>query len=815
MIPCVRSIFLLLFGLLCLQIQAQDIVIDCTEQPLNEVLLSLKNTHEIQLSFDEQRLKKCNITLKETFTTPQQAIETLLKQCELSYQYISEVFVIYDKKSITTINEKKGTYQFSGRIVDMFSQEPLPFAAIQINEMGIVTDLQGNFAYHTTDSLLSIKISYLGYHFLDSICVSKPNQILRLKPKVIGLQELIVRDKKVENNSWLPPKIGLTKINHQVATFLPGNNNNTLFNLLRLQAGVLAAGEQSKDFFIWGSYKGQTQILFDGMTLFSTSSVNENIGTINPLIIQDVEVYKGGYNVDIGDRVGGVVNITGKSGNQNKLYANLNLNNQLVSGSLNIPIRKKAALQLSFRKTYYNLFTKNNKVDFINENIANYGDLNLKYAGSFNSGDTYYLSLFNSRDTNKENWSEIEEERFYFLNAEIENRQKGAALFYGKKWKKGHQTHINFAHSQLNTDFYNTAKYQEAQNEKDFKIVDNSTTNSIEETSLKLKHYFPTNKIHSLSIGANLIHNKTTFSQDTSKQSFKNSEEELTRYSIYLKDKIHLHKNVHFEVGLKSILPSNNLPISFQPRVNVNYKIHPNLNINASYGHYLQYIAENSIVDQFNNALYFWDIVDKKNGVLESNHYVIGTTYRSKKIEGKIEVYHKTLNGLSRFVQQDIDAPIQFSEGKGEIYGIDFFLKKDFQKHKLWIAYTLSETKEYFDFFKEKTHRRAPHDQRHELKGAGILNFSPFHFSINYVYGSGFPNIAEVTNEIPIYSRLDIAALYEISIKKAKLQTGISILNLLNQKNVKYNNFSNFPDNKTIYFPAIPITPTVFVNVQL
>jgi len=77
----------------------------------------------------------------------------------------------------------------------------------------------------------------------------------------------------------------------------------------------LAAGEQSREMLIWGSYSGHSQLIFDGFTVFGLKNFNDNISFANPYMSKDIKVMKGGFGADYGDRVGGIVEITGIQGN--------------------------------------------------------------------------------------------------------------------------------------------------------------------------------------------------------------------------------------------------------------------------------------------------------------------------------------------------------------------------------------------------------------------------------------------------------------------------------------------------------------------
>jgi hypothetical protein len=161
--------------------------------------------------------------------------------------------------------------------------------------------------------------------------------------------------------------------------------------------------------------------------------------------------------------------------------------------------------------------------------------------------------------------------------------------------------------------------------------------------------------------------------------------------------------------------------------------------------------------------------------------------------------------------------------GTSRSFGMDVFLQGTLKRHSAWIAYSLSKTEEYFNYFIDREYRRAPQDQRHEIKLALLLNFNPFYFSSNYVYGSGFPFkpatiVADDSDNLD-YSRLDVSFIYKFLDRKMKGEIGLSILNVLNTQNIKYTNFERIPathqSSITVYAEAIPFTPTLYFKIAL
>ncbi len=209
---------------------------------------------------------------------------------------------------------------------------------------------------------------------------------------------------------------------------------------------------------------------------------------------------------------------------------------------------------------------------------------------------------------------------------------------------------------------------------------------------------------------------------------------------------------------------------------------------------------------------------DEGAPVLSSRHVVGGITFNKGNTSVSAEFFDKKTDGLTRTVE--VQNSSNSFEGKSKSRGIDIFVKQDFRAHSFWVAYTLSQTLEHFSYFDTDEYQRALHDQRHELKLAALFQFNPFYFSANYVFGSGFPDpfIDDENDFERDYHRLDISAVYRFNMRKMDLEAGISILNVLNYENIKYDNFIHVPDddNSTLSFhaEAVPFTPAMYLNIS-
>ncbi len=828
---------LICFTVLSGNLLAQEIVVSANKEPLNKILTQLITDYNASISFNDKGLSKYNITLNSSFTNVEEAVSDLIKDLPLQYEIKGDVIIIYQKKN----RQKKKKWLLSGRVIERGSAEPLPYSHLIINSKGTITDLMGNFSYTSeTDSVFNLKVSHLGYYILDTIIEGTKELVFQLSPASIGLSEVVIKNSIVEKTGQYGLQAGLIKLNHRVAGFLPGYGDNSVFNLLRLQPGILASGEQTNELIIWGSYEGHSKVVFDGFTIYGLKNFNDNISSFNPLMAKDIEVYKGGFDVTMGERVGGIVNITGKLGNIKKTKFEITANNMTLNGMVEIPIAKKGSLILAFRHTYYNLYDpedlgilirRNNDNDTTNDvniNVQpdyNFRDLNIKYSTRFGkNNDMFYVSFYGGSDKFSYNIDETFKNYQFLKNTKEENSQSGASVFYGKKWSATSRSNFSFSYSSIRAEYFDDLKLFFPNINDTNQLEDKHTNNLLNEAALKVDNTFNLSNRHKLDAGAEIITNTVELVEDTFNINYLSMEKNSPRLNLYAMDNFTLGKSLSIKGGLRLTHAVNLQKVYFDPRLSLSFVPNEKLRFNFAWGIYHQFIAKSSVLDNNGNYKYLWTVSDKEDvPVLSAYHYVFGGSFTSSGFTFNVDAYYKQTEGLTRFIRSVKYNIEDVFTGKSKSYGIDFLLKHDFRSHSFWISYSLSQTEELFEYFLDGKYRRAPQDQRHEVKLAGLLNFDPFFFSADYVYGSGFPdfiyNQQQSNSSSHIYSRLDISFIYKFLNRKLNGEAGLSILNVLNRENFKLANFERIPANQTssinIYAEAIPFTPTLFLKFYL
>ena len=864
-------VFILLSGFA----QTMNIKVEASNQPLNLILLHLREQYDFQFSYSDNQLSQYRITTSKIFSSKQEALKFLFDGLPFQIKETGGVFVIIPDKKKFREEQKKNQVQITGQIVEAGSFEPLPFSQILINNHPLIADVSGSFNYTaSTDLSFLIRISHLGYYVYDTLLYAGINQRFKLIPATQTLPEVIIRDNRIEKATIVGEKAGKITINPNIARFLPSQGDNAVFNMIRLMPGIQAAGEQSGDLLIWGSSEGQSLVTFDEFTLFGLKNYNDNISVVNPFLVKNIEILKGGFEAKYGNRVGGIVNITAKNGNLQKPAFSMNINPTTLNGMAEIPLFKKSSLLFAYRQTYYNLYkssdfnifaptrplhsdhstsTQHQNISFdldVYPDDYQFKDLNLKYSFNFNNGDQFYVSFYGGGDyfslTANSNTTRVMNMNMgmnpgdknttpitFSLLEKEENRQHGMSAFYHKKWSNNLVSKFVFTNSNFSKSKSEAMSSKNTSTQLIYNKDRADTKNSVQENSFRMENLLTLLNGHQLEFGGGFYNNEARIDL-TNNQADTLSIKTLNEFSsprefLYLHDNLPIGDRLILKAGIRTNISLDRNKIYFEPRISASYKLSEQLKINASWGRYNQFIYKVVNVDRNQNYVYLWVAANENRSVLNASHWVCETNYFKNDLTLNLQAYYKPTHNLTKrvFEQQVIngtrvDAYFPYF-GDAKSYGIDFYAKKDIGRHSVWASYSLSKALERFAPVNVPlpAYTLSPQHQLHEFKVAGIFNLHKFYFSGNYVYGSGMQILREAFKSEAgnvSYNRFDVAVTYRFKPKRFSGELGLSVLNVFDTQNLRYANLKNFQltpalGDFRIYSSSVPLTPVLFMKM--
>ncbi len=784
-------------------VSSQELRLVVSDQPLNTVL----NMLNVEISFDDAALSMHKVTISQTFRSPEEAIHTLLKDTPFKVEKIGNVYVVSPIWGLET--EVRKRYIVSGELLDQATGEALPYGYIQTPKGIVSTNQTGYFSIvGKANEALRIQIQYMGFETLDTLLYAGKHKLL-LTPKAIVLEEVVTTPTSSAMLMQMGKTAGETRINHQIARHIPGNADNSVFNLMRLMPGVRASGEPSEDLIVWGSNWGESRLKYDGFTIFGMKNFNNQIGSVNPYLVKDIRLLKGGYGASKGNRIGAIAEITGNEGYLDRPSVKANLSNYTANIYTTIPVTKASALLVAYRQTFYNLYDAQNIGNFkggeSNSETSpdiyispryDFRDLNVKYAGKALGNDRYYVSLYTADDHSK---FSVKQEA-YQVDATEKNKQYGAATSYNRIWNNGSNSKLLFAYSELSAAIDNVSRITDAPSPS---LGVFYLKNKVQELSFNLEHGFNIGQRQKIKMGVGWQYYSTSYNKH---------EDRVNNLAWHITDNILLGK-LSLKAGIRTDMVLND-KIYVQPRLSARYMISDELAATASWGLYKQFLTRIPYQYYKGSYQFVWDISDSTS--LSATHFLMGLAYSKKGWLISTEGFLKKSGNQLYYVDNTI------YERDNTNIGFDIFAKKEWQGKTLLGSYSIVNS------------MNPQESTGHEIKLGAIYLLSPFHLSATYVYGQGFPYLStgghghRQNNEeqqhgephkhsdisTAHYSRLDLSLIYKWQLKKISMQAGASVLNVFDTSNVKYSyRLSNQDDVFNVYTKATPFTTVVFLEI--
>lgn len=762
----------------------------------------------------------------------------------------------------------------SGLVSDLVSGEQLPHAGIYLPGQNLVlgTSVNGTFAFRipAVDSLRLI-IQYLGYQSVDStVAITDSTTILTfgMKQKNMELVPVQIRSARLKMIDQ-SRDAGHSTVNPVGFVNLPNMGENDIFRTIQLLPGIGYA-ENSSGLNIRGGTADQNLVLFDGFTLYNLDHFFGTFSSINPNVVKDIQIFKGGFDSRYGERLSGIIDITGKTGNKYSPKINGGLN--LVSGNLTaeLPISDKLSLVVAGRRSYADIYSSY-LVDNMLENQVEEVSLPIKTQSIVQLEPGYYFYDYNAKLTFSRNEKEKISVSVFggkdFLSSTGEGRNKqlfskttddtdwgnyGFSSSWIKQWREKLFSNLQIGYSGYVNRYENETVVATPLKNKYLTIrnFDTYEENRLNDFSVSSRNTWTINLRNSIDFGLQTKYNESAYLKNSGTDAiYADIASSSWLYSSFVQFTNQSLKNLVLKVGSRISSYNHSDKLFYEPRFSGNYRINEFLSLKFATGKYYQFLSRIASTQTYGYNRDFWIISDEKiHPVLSSNHLIAGTNLMFNRFSVDIEAYYKTVDGLQLFMyippfQQNSDPgsflprdqlkrvlPNKFITGTGRALGLDMLLKYESSSFTSWIAYSLSKASRNFAEINRNETIPAPYDKTHEFKWTNLLALGKWNLSGLWIYSTGQPYITSQVidkkltakldyDRLPDFKRLDIAANYNFRFRKVQVKLGMSVINLLNADN--YNdiysrdfNFDTTNFNETTYVRSLGITPNFFVNFQ-
>ena len=524
-----------------------------------------------------------------------------------------------------------------GRVFNAINNEPLPFAAVVIQNtgQGVSTDVDGNYLFENLKpGLYNLEAQFIGFKtkaiFEISVTNAKPVILdFALEEESQQLDEVVVtiqtKFEKVAESPVSVKKLGINEIQRN-----PGGNMD-ISRVIQSLPGVASTVSFRNDLIIRGGGPNENRFYLDGIEIpainhFATQgSSGGPVGMINVNFIRDVDFYTGAFPANRGNMLSSLMEINLKDGRTDKLGGIFQIGASEVGLTLEGPINEKTTFLASARRSYLQFLFAALDLPF----LPTYNDFQFKVKHSFDRKNQLTVLGLGAIDQFRLNLEANETpEQQYILNYLPVNEQWNYSI--GAKYtnfRERSYTNVILSRFMLN----NTASKFANNNEDDTQLL-NYQSREIE-NKLRVENVF---KAKALNYTAGFNFEEVKYSTNTLDKRLPNgleldytSDLRLLKWGVFGNvAKTFFTNRLDVSLGLRADAINFNSEMSnllnqLSPRVAFSYHITDAFSLNANWGIYYQ-LPPYTTLGYRNTA---GDLVNTNMTYVKSTHYVLGFDY--------------------------------------------------------------------------------------------------------------------------------------------------------------------------------------------
>lgn len=760
---------------------------DFTDKTLYEAIEELSRKHKFKFSYNPEALKSHELNGKVKANSEAELISKVFQDLPFKIQLSDGVYLIIPRKI------KRAALSLAGKVYDKDTGEPLAFAHVQSAQKGTVSNQDGRFKLPPREDTLTLQVSYIGYKDLHlKVAPDEEDISLNLELDPRELQEIILNTSQIGELSSKP---GFFSLNPEQFNALPTLGETDVFKSIQLLPGVRATDETASGLSVRGGTPSQNLVMMDGFTLYHLDHFFGIFSTLNPNVINNVSLYKGGFGSEYGGRVSSVVDVSSKSGAKDKFSARAGVNLLSFNAMIETPVGEKSSLLLGVRQSFTDLLNSNLFKDFLSSNreaflesvnpdvatlqfqpSLNFYDINGKFQHRFSQNSILDFNVYISEDIYSADFSEADD----FSDFSIEDNAAWENTGFSLNWRANLSPtwHSNFTISgssysdderlDINQTFFEDVAFLEGdsiEQNSEVEILNFGVQSSVSDVTIKSDHEIdlPNNDL----IRAGIEINAIATSYDADQFYFQNfSDAIVIRNDLILESAItsmygsyqYEGSNVRSSIGTRATFYEPTGKWFLEPRLDLNFKINENLSLKGAASLHNQFINQTSLSLFDNNEKFYWVLADDASiPILRSSHMIFGANYSSGKWSADLEYYRKNTTGIIenlfavrspgnlRFdaLNSEIDSasfelPINPS-GENISEGIDLFVKYRDETFTSWLSYSLGTSNNKFSYIDQNNPFSSAQDQRHEINFVSILKLGNWELSSTSIYGSGRP----------------------------------------------------------------------------
>ncbi|PIF05355.1 MAG: hypothetical protein CSA36_07150 [Draconibacterium sp.] len=859
--------------------QQQQISYSASNKPLSLVLSDISEAYSVKFAFDSDLFQQ----IETTIVVKNIGILEFLRILEADYsilsRYVDGTWVLLTSDTMVKQYKQRiqpGKALISGFIKDKITKENLVYCNVAYGSgQGTITNKLGFFSFQAAlgDSI-KILISHLGYKKTDTIAIAGRQMNIMLTPAEYLMPDVVISEveKNILSAAPQPEKIALNPVK---ALGIPRIADDDLGNVALLIPGVNFLQGSAAGLSIRGSAPTDNLVLFDGIPVLETSHLLGNMSVINARFVQQAFVSRGGFDAAFGGRVAGLIELTGKSGKNDHAYLDISANLLNTNAIANIPITPKLSVTAAWRRSLidswknylYLRLIDNEENPAISGNPVSstilptlrYQDLNTKISFHPKERLEVNLNMLYGNDDQSRNY-ELANGIDYYRNENVASTTIGFSLNCNMQVNQDWFSSVSAGYSQLKyTSIEETGSLEEIsafppnflhstntkwvmdeENNLFKKIFDvDNGRNNVNEFRFDWKNEVSVGK-HQLQAGIEWTANAFSFDYfanrvmgDYPVDSIMNSEK-LYLFNTYFQQHIAVTPKLKMRLGLRATLNMETLKPYLQPRAGIEYNTGNGITCYYSSGIYHQFLTRSKRIDSEGRFNYVWYLPNTHNeGMVKGFHQIAGIRIEKKGWMANFEGYLKNNSGKMNLFAETQNSGNESSiiylprKSSEKFRGFDLMIQKKQNIFNHMLGYSLSKASEKMENIMNDEWYPAYNDRVHRLKITEMVTWKNWSLSGSWHFSSGLPVLNLAKGETPEgierstnFSQLDFALTKRVFIRHFWTIAGVSLLNVLDRKNIVEVNYLRFTsDTGSLALrsdvSALGFTPVFFVNFKI
>ncbi|MDX9845399.1 MAG: TonB-dependent receptor [Tenuifilaceae bacterium] len=643
-----------------------------------------------------------------------------------------------------------GQYRISGFVRDSLTHEVLVGAhIIDSTKMRVVaTDNNGYFSINAKPGN-SLTVSFVGYKSKYFFAKPKGDTLVQLLLTPSNeIDEVVIKHTKRHTHSIST----LSNVELQQIPSLGAKPD--VMKAIQLLPGIQSQNEGSSTVLVRGGNPGENLYLFDNVALIYVNHLGGFTSVFNPDIINNINVYKGGFPAAYGGKLSSIIDIAQREGNVNNIKGSYSIGITDASFAAEGPTPiKHTTFIVTGRKTLIDpVMALASHLSGGGDNLVSYGfhDINGKFTWRPNARNTFSFNLYQGDDYLN----------YWYSEKSLSGSEKARlANIWGNwllstRWNRVHNPRLystqslSFVRYRLNNfqNYSNTDTNEKFSFEKDYR-------SSVQDLSYKwdfkadlFKSWRLDFGIHSsyLRFSPNRIYisNHTGLKNENPINAFESA--------IYAENTWEIPKILNFRLGARVVnyFTKNYNAFRVEPRANIDISLSPDQSLNIGY----------MKTNQFSHLLFtqgeimsseVW--VPADNTISPASTQQISGGWRGVLANGMFDVevggYYKTLENISTYAEGykslmgdgSWRAKVE-SGGEGKAYGAEVFIRKNQGKWTGFLGYSWSKAYRKYNGINNGIEYLFEFDRPHSL----TLNVNRklnqnLTLSASWVFHSGLP----------------------------------------------------------------------------